>query len=307
MSATFPNQNHLSRQNCGWLRMVLLGSIVLAGAVAQGWAQANFYWDLNSSSGGSGAIPSGVWDTTSFNWNNKSGGGSAPEVFVSGSNAIFSAGTTASNSYTVTVSGTQNTSGITIQDGTPMFTGGTLNFNDATPTLVINTGRTLDWGSTLLTSATNILNKSGSGTLNFTENLTFGGTVNYSGGTLQLSNANLTLGTLNITGNTVIDFAGSASILNLTNFSISSGVTLTVQNWSAATDFFYTANWAGAALDTAGSAPMNRITFTGFTANQTNWSSFDKQIRPNVPEPATYGALLLGSLTGLIAWRRRRS
>jgi len=50
---------------------------------------------------------------------------------------------------------------------------------------------------------------------------------------------------------------------------------------------------------------MNRITFNGFTANQTGWDSYDNQLRPNVPEPATYGAVFLGAVTLLLGARRR--
>ena len=77
--------------------------------------------------------------------------------------------------------------------------------------------------------------------------------------------------------------------------------------WTNASDFFYATNWTGATHDTMGSAPMNLITFSGFTASQTGWDGWDNQIRPNVPEPATYGALLIGAMTAFFAWRRRRA
>jgi hypothetical protein len=52
---------------------------------------------------------------------------------------------------------------------------------------------------------------------------------------------------------------------------------------------------------------VTSVVFSGVTGN-TVWKSFDEQISV-VPEPSTYGALLLGPLTGLFAWRRlvRRS
>ena len=276
-------------------------------AVCSGLAQANFYWDLNGNTAGAGGTtPNGTWNTITSNWNTANAGTNPTGTFTSGGNAIFSAGTDATGNYTIAVSGTQNVSGITIQDGTPTFTGGTINFNDATPTLTVNNGRTLNWGSTVLASTTNTVNKNGSGTLNFTQNLSFAGTLNLSRGTLRLTSTDLTLTTLNVTGNATIDFAGTASTLNLTNLNISAGVTLTVINWSNATDFFYTTNWTGATFDTTGAAPMNQVIFSTFTAANTKWQGYDHQITP-VPEPSTYGAILFGGLTGLMAIRRRRA
>jgi len=280
--------------------ILLLGWSLLSVVVAG----QTLYWDTNGATNGSSGA-NGTWGTSNF-WSTNSAGTAATTGFTSGRDAVFSAGTNATGSYTVTVSGTQNVSSITVQEGTPTFTGGQINFSDATPDVTISAGATLNWGLTGLSSSTNTLNIGGAGTVNLTLSGTFAGTINLSGGTLRLTNSDLGITTLNITGNSVIDFAGSASSLDLTNFSISAGVTLTVQNWAAATDFFYAANWTGATHNTMGSAPMNRVVFTGFAANQTGWDSYDNQIRPNVPEPATYGALLLGSMTVLLAARRRR-
>ena len=75
--------------------------------------------------------------------------------------------------------------------------------------------------------------------------------------------------------------------------------TLTLSGASANT-------YTGATFGTRGTAPTNQITFTGFSANSTTWQSYDKQITP-VPEPATYGALLLAFATAFACWRRHRS
>jgi autotransporter-associated beta strand protein len=290
------------------LAAVLVASLLAVAASAQ-----TLYWDANDQNAGAGGpTPNGTWSTTGGTnalWNTDSGGvGSGNTVnWTSGRDAVFSAGTDATGSYTITVSGTQNVSGITIKDGTPTFTGGTLNFNDATPSLVINSGRILNWGSTILTSTnSSTVNLSGGGTLNFTADQTFAGTVNISGGTLRLTTAALTLTTLNVTSNTTIDFAGTASSLTLTNLTISAGVTLTITNWANATDYFYTTNWTGASFNTTGSTPMNQVVFNGFTGANTKWQSYDHQITP-VPEPAAYGAILFGALASVITLRRRRS
>ncbi len=155
-------------------------------------------------------------------------------------------------------------------------------------------------------AGTGTFEKTGSGTLTLTGNIDFDGTFQLSGGTLSLSSISLSAETLHVTGNSIIDFGGTASILNLSNLSIAEGVTLTIQNWASATDFFFTQNWAGAAFDTSGVNPMNQVVFTGFSANDTKWRSYDNQITP-VPEPSTYGAIMIGGLAAFAAWRRRRA
>jgi hypothetical protein len=300
-------QPNLNTFNLGFQALTLRRALAFVGVslLAITTFGQTLYWDTNGTTAGSSGA-NGTWGTSTF-WSTNSAGTSATTGFTSGRDAVFSAGTNATGSYTVTISGVQNVSSITVQEGTPTFTGGQINFNDATPDLTTSAGTTLNWGMTGIASSTNSLNIGGAGVTNLTLSGTFAGTINLSGGTLRLTNSTLGVDTLNITGNSVIDFAGTASSLTLTNFSISAGVTLTIQNWAAATDFFYTTNWTGASYNTMGSAPMNRVTFTGFAANQTGWDSYDNQIRPNVPEPATYGAILLGSVTVLLAARRRRT
>ena len=168
-------------------------------------------------------------------------------------------------------------------------------------TVGINSGSSTFGGAI---AGTGTLEKAGSGTLTFISDITYDGTLRLSGGTLALNNVNLTLGTLLITGDSTIDFGGTASLLSLENFTISAGVTLTIQNWANATDYFFTQNWTGASFDTTGSSPMNQVHFTGFAAGDTKWQGYDRQITP-VPEPSTYGALLLGALTAFFAWRRK--
>ena len=81
---------------------------------------------------------------------------------------------------------------------------------------------------------------------------------------------------------------------------MSSGVTLTIANWTDTVDYFYS-------LLTPGAANLGRIAFTGYSASGTKWQSFDHQITP-VPEPSTYGAafMLLGLSFGARWCFRRR-
>lgn len=170
-------------------------------------------------------------------------------------------------------------------------------------TVGINSGSST-FGGTLVGTGT--FEKTGTGTLTFTNDIDFGGTLRLSGGTLTLSSISLAADTLHVTGNSIIDFGGSASMLDLGNLTIANGVTLTIQNWANATDFFFTQNWAGASFNTTGANPMNQVVFTGFSANDTKWQSYDKQVTP-VPEPSTYGALMIGGLAAFATWRRRRA
>jgi hypothetical protein len=291
-----------------WVSAALVGLMSASGAFA-----AARYWDIDGPTAGPGGVsPSGIWsETADQNWNQNLNGNSGFNTFGADNDAVFSAGATATGAYTVTISGTfgqiPNVSSITIEEGTPTFTGGTINFSDATPDLIINSGRTLNWGSTAITATGNgAVNLSGGGILNFTQDLSFSGTLNFGGGTLRLTDADLTLGTLNVTANSVIEFAGSASSLNLTNLSVSPGVTLTINQWVANTDYFYTQNWAGAAQDVSGS-PMNRVVFASWTGADTRWYSADEQIAP-IPEPARAGFWMIGGLAvlGGVARRRRR-
>lgn len=289
-------------------------------------AGQTLYWDANTAATtGAGATPTGTWrasggNATSNRWNTSSTGlGGTISKWGTATDAVFSAGTDAINAYTVTVSGTINVSSITIEEGTPTFTASAITFNDASPDFTVGTGLTTTVNSGI--DGTNGLNKLGAGTLIFgTSDKAYTGattisagilqlnfnqsfdTVNLAGGELLLNSASTTITTLNLTANSIIDFA-TAATLTVTTLNLN-GFTLTVQNWASASDFFFATNWTGAVQDVEGVAPMNQVVFSGVpVSNNTIWQSFDDQIA-SVPEPSTYGALLLGALTGFFAWRR---
>ena len=141
--------------------------------------------------------------------------------------------------------------------------------------------------------------------------------------TFTLSGATtLQFGALYITGDTILDFGDSAaSVLSSANLIINAGVKITVQNWISMTDAWYATSAlvqnnngtiTSGTLNRTGSAPENQITFTGFSNNSTAWidqtayPSFNQyEIRP-VPEPSTYGALLVSGCGALLAYRRFR-
>jgi hypothetical protein len=85
------------------------------------------YWDMNGPTLGAGTAPSGTWDTTSTNWTADPNGGIGTGPW-GGTNAIFSAGYSATGSYTITVAATQTVNNLLVQYGTVTFTGGQLSF-----------------------------------------------------------------------------------------------------------------------------------------------------------------------------------
>ena len=146
---------------------------------------------------------------------------------------------------------------------------------------------------------TGTLQKIGTGALTFGAGMNLaGGNLVLNGGTLALGGFTSTFSTLTVTGNSTLDFSGT-SVLNVNSLTVNSGVTLTVTNWADTVDFFYS-------LFSPGAANLGRIVFTGYSASDTKWDSFEHEITP-VPEPASYGAMFM--LVGLVAcaWLRFRS
>ncbi|HWA27331.1 MAG TPA: autotransporter-associated beta strand repeat-containing protein [Lacunisphaera sp.] len=123
------------------------------------------------------------------------------------------------------------------------------------------------------------------------------------GGNLWLAGHEFTLGDLEVTDDSMIDFGwgGFDSTLDVLSLGFAaSDLGLTVASWSDAADFFYSQ-----AAYTQAQAPLNQVEFQGWDTGDTKWQPYDRQITP-VPEPATYGAVLLAVLLG-IGWHRRRS
>ncbi len=196
--------------------------------------------------------------------------------------------------------------------------GTTLDLNGKTDTFagLSGSGTLLMNGGDLTLTGTNIFagSISGAGNLSVTSSLSLTSVLNDPAltlnlaGTLNLGSFVNTAGTLNLTGNSVLDFGNSsATVLNLTNLNLN-GYTLTITNWVNNVDYFAAQNWTGAVFNTRGSAPMNQVTFTGYSNNNTAWQSYDRQITP-APEPATYGVIFMGlsiAGLGLRRWRSRQ-
>lgn len=198
------------------------------------------------------------------------------------------------NTITGTVS-LGSASRINSDSGTLTLDGGLTTANNAL--LIGGAGNTtlsgpLSFGSTALT-------KVDTGTLTLNSNLDLSsGSLALNGGTLALNGITLSVGSLNVGSNSVIDFGGAASTLNVNTLSIASGSILTIANWTNTVDYFYS-------LIDPGTTNLSQIVFTTFATNSTHWQSWDKQVTP-VPEPSTYGLILMVTGLSFYCWRRRR-
>jgi autotransporter-associated beta strand protein len=91
--------------------------------IAQGYR--TLYWDPDGTNGSVPVVPSGLWDGLAANFNTSSDGtGGAPEAITTGLDVlVFSAGTNATGSGTITVSGPQMSRGLVLEDGALTFAG----------------------------------------------------------------------------------------------------------------------------------------------------------------------------------------
>jgi fibronectin-binding autotransporter adhesin len=129
-------------------RTLPIALLLLATGVAVVDAQTK-YWDIDilNVAGAGSTTPTGVWNTTSHNWNTDSTGLGIPNTWTPGNTAVFAAGTNATGSYTVTVTGTQSLSGLTVEEGMITQNSGTLDFG-STFNASINIASGAGWGET---------------------------------------------------------------------------------------------------------------------------------------------------------------
>lgn len=181
---------------------------VLVWALTASLSAQTVYWDTNARTAGAGATPNGTWTTVSSarNWTTSSAGTATTTAWTSGASAVFSAGTDATSAFNVTVAGTQNVAGITVQEGSPNISGGTLNFTGTAPAISVTSG-TSTIGSTI--TGTSGLTKTGAGTLTLSGSTsnTYTGTTTVSGGTLELAKT----GSATAVSNTVVIGGGTST------------------------------------------------------------------------------------------------
>ena len=112
-------------------------------------------------------------------------------------------------------------------------------------------------------------------------------------------------------GTTTLDFAGaSGATLQSTDLVISAGASVIVTNWAGTTDVWRSTNApvvGGTTVSAEGT--VSNVTFDGYANLRASWSysgGLFQQIAP-VPEPSTYGAMLMAGCAGLFGVRRWRA
>lgn len=153
-------------------------------------AAATVYWDINGSTpGAGGTTPTGTWNTANTNWSSSADGDVDTALWNAGDTGVFAAGTNATGSYTVTVSGTQDIGGLTFQEGTVTL-GGTATLRMVANSIFdVATGRSATFTSDQLTlsddGTAHTLTKTGAGTLTM-QRRTYTGETIVNGGKLIL-------------------------------------------------------------------------------------------------------------------------
>jgi fibronectin-binding autotransporter adhesin len=192
-----------------------------------------------------------------------------------------------------------------LQSGGTGNSGGTIVFDGSTLTL---TGGASSFGGDFSGSGTIVINAGQSLTLTDSFNAANINIV-LNGGSLFLGNGlTQTFGSLTVNGATgsVIDFGTSGStVAQFSSVNVTGAGTLAVNNWTDMVDYFLSSTTTGA----QGTTPNTQIVFAGYSGGNTKWipltGGTNGQLTP-VPEPSTYGALMLGSATAFMFMRRRR-
>lgn len=171
-------QNDLVAPSTGFMSRIVFTTLMTL--LASSSFAINLYWDTNGpTAGAGGATPTGTWGTDNF-WTATAAGTTAVVGWTNGETAVFSAGTDASGTFTVNVSGTQAAAGISVEEGNLTLSGG---------------GIALSSGAAISVSPT--------------RNLTIGSIISggawskTGGGALALNGANTFSGPLTITGSAV--------------------------------------------------------------------------------------------------------
>jgi autotransporter-associated beta strand protein len=180
-----------------------------AGVLAPAHATAaTLYWDANDVTPGAGTTPNGTWGgtTPSSFWTSDSTGSIATGAYVSGSDVVFSAGTDATGSYTVTLGASQTAGSLSFEEGNIVLTGGpNLTLNGSGNVTVAN-GLTVSMNQVIPGASTGFI-KLGGGTLNFGTGTT---------GSINPANVQIKEGTFKITrdtaGGTGSAIAGTATV-----------------------------------------------------------------------------------------------
>lgn len=323
------------------LNQALNGS---GGLVVNGSGSRTFQQNVNINNGGLTVNGSGeVTFNANVNAGNQQVviGGSADVIF--NGTEINSGGFTFSGSGSVDASSKLNLSGgnlVVSGTGEAVFSGSQINVGgivlsgsgdtdlntqinansftqSGTGTTTLGGTGTNFFGSVDVTGGTLILDKDGGAAIQTNGAVNFGGAdiifegdnqitacTNVTlaeGATLFLNDTTQSINNLTVTGDAIIDFGEGGSSFNIGQLTLTGETVLTITNWVDSVDSFF-------ANLNPGSLSLAKVIFDGY--GEASWDPFDGDsgfITPGapIPEPSTYGFLLLGALTVAAALRRR--
>jgi fibronectin-binding autotransporter adhesin len=197
---------------------------------------ATVYLDNNGATPGSGITggSSISWDASAAIWSNDLLGNSAPTSWMAGDTAIFAAGTDAGTPFTLNVSGAQSIGGLAFQVG-GMTLGGTGSLLMAGANTIFDVSANLTATVNTVIEGPSDLTKTGAGTLVLGATNTYTGRTLIGAGTLSItSGANLgavpssvVADNISFTGNSTLQFTGTASPTINSNRGITIGDTFT--------------------------------------------------------------------------------
>ena len=167
------------------------GSAALTSLDVYGMGSAWFpsggtmYWDKNGATAGAGGpAPNGNW--TNAAWSTDVNGAVATANWIQNSLASFAAGTDATGSYTVSLTGTQQVAGLDFRSGSLTLSGGVLDFiSDNT---VINATNSTQVIQSAVWGLGNLV-KNGSGLLVLSNQCSYTGATIINGGVVRLGGA----------------------------------------------------------------------------------------------------------------------
>ena len=116
----------------------------------------DIHWDSNGATAGAGTTPTGNWGTSAFWSTDATGASAAVSAWNTADTAVFSAGSDATTTYTVTVNANTAAAGLRFEEGSPTFVSATNAKN-----LTVNSNLDLTLGSRSVivgtsTSTTNV-------------------------------------------------------------------------------------------------------------------------------------------------------